>query len=309
MFFPRWGRYFDACRRTWLDKEVFYDPPEGEEGELDLVDRVPVRGSADPAEPDYEMIHIEVESGESVARLRSRIPRYFRFIRQSHKLPAVSLGLYLRTGLRGRGYDQFEEKRSGGNQDRFVWPYIGLPKLDGRRYIQKRSVVAAAFSVFMNVPVELRARHLAEVLRKIAKSQEAEHRKLKLAEMAQTYLRLNADETEKFQELIRTPTFREARGMAVTFYEQGFEKGIEQGRRLERETALRTTRIDTILLLIEEKFGAGIDVSERLKSLSLDQLGALLRDLAGSEKSLAELGLVSPGGKPRRAGRDGTAHS
>jgi len=42
LFFPDWARRFDFARVTWLDKEVFTDPPQGERRYLDLVARMPV---------------------------------------------------------------------------------------------------------------------------------------------------------------------------------------------------------------------------------------------------------------------------
>jgi hypothetical protein len=38
-FFPEWAERFDFTDITWLDKEVFLAPPQGEKRRLDLVAR------------------------------------------------------------------------------------------------------------------------------------------------------------------------------------------------------------------------------------------------------------------------------
>ena len=39
-FFPEWAPRFDFGTVTWLDKEVFLGPPQGEKRQLDLVARL-----------------------------------------------------------------------------------------------------------------------------------------------------------------------------------------------------------------------------------------------------------------------------
>src|SRR2546422_10617630 len=43
LFFPDWAESFDFSPVTWLDKEAFIDPTQGERRYLDLVARLPVR--------------------------------------------------------------------------------------------------------------------------------------------------------------------------------------------------------------------------------------------------------------------------
>ena len=292
-FFPRWRRHFDASSPTWLDKEVFYNPPEGESGELDLVARLRVRGPIDRGQPDEEIFHIEVESGDSLASLRSRIHRYFQHIQIAHRLHVVSVGLYLHVGLAGRGVDHTEVRRPGGNRLRFDWPYIGLPRLDAERYIRKKNLLAVAFSVFMRIEPGRRGSHLARVLRKIARSSQPNHRKRMLAELAQKYLSLNAAEAEEFQERMATPAYEEAEHMAVTFFEQGIEKGT----------------FNNALMLVDAKFGLTNAIRDRIAAMSLTELQNLLRQLIDPAKTLEDLGLIDAGAEnldPRE--RNGFGH-
>ena len=50
-FFPAWAARFDFSELTWLDKEVFLAPPQGEKRQLDLVARVRLLPDAPPPQP------------------------------------------------------------------------------------------------------------------------------------------------------------------------------------------------------------------------------------------------------------------
>lgn len=64
-FFPVWAERFDFTDVTWLDKEVFLAPPQGEKRQLDLVARLRIRPAAPPPQADrtdlLALVHIEVE--------------------------------------------------------------------------------------------------------------------------------------------------------------------------------------------------------------------------------------------------------
>jgi hypothetical protein len=49
-YFPDWARRFDFTELTWLDKEVFLAPPQGEKRQLDLVGRLRLRPQEPPPE-------------------------------------------------------------------------------------------------------------------------------------------------------------------------------------------------------------------------------------------------------------------
>src|SRR4051812_14121815 len=50
-FFPAWAERFDFGEVTWLDKEVFLAPPQGDKRHLDLVARLRLRPGAPPPQP------------------------------------------------------------------------------------------------------------------------------------------------------------------------------------------------------------------------------------------------------------------
>src|SRR5256884_9538795 len=79
-FFPAWAARFDFTDLTWLDKEVFLAPPQGEKRHLDLVARLHIRSDAPPPQAGLTellaLVHVEVESRESVQPFRPRMVEY-----------------------------------------------------------------------------------------------------------------------------------------------------------------------------------------------------------------------------------------
>jgi hypothetical protein len=78
LFFKPWADRLDASAVEWLDKEIFPDPPEGQRRILDLVGRLPTRQGVPGQRPGeleqwLALIHIEIESQDSVAPQRPRM--------------------------------------------------------------------------------------------------------------------------------------------------------------------------------------------------------------------------------------------
>src|SRR5581483_3534174 len=78
LFFASWAARLDCSAVEWLDKEVFDDPPQGSRQVLDLVAKLPtLRAVPDPQKSSSEswlaLVHIEIESPDEAAPLRSRM--------------------------------------------------------------------------------------------------------------------------------------------------------------------------------------------------------------------------------------------
>jgi hypothetical protein len=112
-FFPAWAERFDFRDLTWIDREVFLAPPQGEKRHLDLVARLRIRPGVPPPQADLSelmaLVHVEVESRESVQPLRPRMFEYYVQLRRDSQLPVLPIGLFLRVGLDGIGWDAHEE--------------------------------------------------------------------------------------------------------------------------------------------------------------------------------------------------------
>src|SRR5438094_10292006 len=137
-FFPAWAERFDFSGIDWLDKELFLAPPQGEKRQLDLVARLHLReGAPPPCEGVADLValvHVEVETRQSAAALRPRMFDYYVQLRRDTGLPVLPIGLFLRVGLEGIGWDAYEEIFWEHSIVRFAYAYVGLPALEGEPY-------------------------------------------------------------------------------------------------------------------------------------------------------------------------------
>jgi hypothetical protein len=278
-FFPAWAARFDFEELTWLDKELFLAPPQGEKRQLDLVARLRIRPEAPPPVADLTellaLVHVEVESRESVQAFRPRMFEYYVQLRRDTQLPVLPIGLFLRVGLDGIGWDAYEEHFWEYRLVRFEYAYVGLPALDAEPYATGEHLLGVALSALMRVSPERRAELHVEALKRIARSGENDWRRFLLAECVEAYSDLDETQRQRLQALLSAEQYQEVKPLMQTTY----ERGIEQGRR------------QMALMMLEAKFGAlAPEVKQRLDALSPEQLQQLPRDLIKAQ-SLKELHL------------------
>jgi hypothetical protein len=281
LFFPQWAGLFDFSRVEWLGGEVFPDPPQGARRCVDLVARVPTRravaGPRAGAEAGWVvLVHVEVEWEHAVAPLRPRMFDYYWMLRHRHDLPVLPIGLYLRVGLNGVGWDEFEEAFEGRRLIHFEYPYVGLPALNAEEYLHGDNWLGVALTALMNVPEEGRARLKAEALRRLVACPENEYRRHLLCECVQAYLPLEGPQLREFEQLLLTQEqYAGVRAMGLTWREEGAIEGKRQ--LLQRQ--------------LERRFGPlGAAARRRLESWPVervDEVGLQLLDA----QSLRELGL------------------
>jgi hypothetical protein len=288
LLFEGWGPRFVFGETPWLEQEIFTDPPHGERRELDLVARLSVRprvGASAEA-----LVHVEVESGDSVADLRARMPRYHNMLRYKHDLPVLSGAVYLDVALQGRGWDEAVEEFWEEQLGLTRWPYLGLPGLGARAFVEGENLLGVAFSAKMRVEADQSGWLKARALQRIATAELNEHRRHLLMEFVEAYLPLEGPHLEQYQQLLLTVDFKEARMLGKTTFELGVEKGIEKGQ------------LDLLRGQLEERFGVLSETArQRLEALPAERLGPLSRDLVRG-KSLVEMGLEDAPGNPGGGG-------
>jgi hypothetical protein len=291
-FFPAWAARFDFGELAWLDKEVFLDPPQGEKRQLDLVARLRIRPEAQRPKPGLTellaLVHVEIESRESVQSLRPRMFEYYVQLRRGSGLPVLPIGLFLRVGLDGIGWDSYEEHFWEHRLLHFDYAYVGLPALDAEPYVSGEHLLGVALSTLMKVPPERRAELHAEALKRIACSGENDYRRFLLAECLEAYAQLDEAQRQRLQELLASEQYQEARPLMITTYERGKIDGRTEGI---REGKLEERR-ETALLLLETKFGPlPPEARQRLEALSAEQLRQLIIDREKAQ-SLQDLHLL-----------------
>jgi hypothetical protein len=282
-FFPHWAERFDFSTVTFEDKEVFLAPPQGEKRQLDLVARLHVRPDAPPPRSDLKelvaLVHIEVESRDSVQHLRPRMFEYYVQLRRDFGVPVLPIGLYLRVGLDGIGWDVYEEHFWEHPLLRFEYAYVGLPALKAEEYLSKEQLLGVALSSLMRTTPERRAELHAEGLKRIALSSENDFRRYLLTECLEAYAELDEAQREQFQALLESDKYREAKPNMMTTFERGKVEGkVEEIREI-------------VVLQLEAKFGAlSSAVQQQIASWSYEALRKLPVQLLHA-KALRELGL------------------
>ena len=288
LFFPDWARRFDFARVTWLDKEVFTDPPQGERRYLDLVARLPVLQAlpmprSDPAESWIALVHVEVESADTVAPLRRRMFEYYEHLRRQYGLPVLPVGLYLRVGLQGVGWDSYEEYFWEHRLVRFDYPYIGLPALDAEHYLRGDNWLGVALSALMRVTSERRTALGVEAWRRLVQCPENVYRRYLLCNCVEAYLLLDEAQRHDFEILLLTESDPGVRTMVTTLLDRARQEGQREG--------LLQGQQQLVLMLLEERFGLlSPQVYELVQALTAERLTELGRALLRAQ-SLRELGL------------------
>jgi hypothetical protein len=278
-FFPDWARRFEFTTVDWLDKEVFLAPPQGEKRQLDLVARLRLRPEAPPSRAGVSdlvaLVHVELEARASAAALRPRMFQYYVQLRRDTGLPVLPIGVFLRVGLEGSGWDSYAEHFWEHPVVRFDYAYVGLPALDGEAYATGENLLGVALSSLMRLPEERKAELYAEGLKRIARSGENDYRRFLLAECLEAYAELDEGQRERLQALLNTEQYQEVRPIMTTTY----ERGILQGQRV------------SVMLLLETKFAPlPDDVKQRVEALSPEELRRVQIGILKAE-SLKELGL------------------
>lgn len=279
LFFPTWAKRFDFATLSWLNKEVFPDPPQGQRRTLDLVAKIRARQALTvdptPSEEWIALVHVEIEHEDSVAPLRPRMLDYYHFLRRQHQLPVLPIGFYLRVGLDGIGHDVYEERFWELPILHFEYLYVGLPALPAEEYVAGDNLLGVALAAMMRIPGNRKAWLAAEALRRIKDCPHNEWRRFLLGEFVQAYLPLDAEQQREYDRMLDTEPYKGVRDMATTWY----EKGVEKGHR------------EFLMLQLEERFGPLSDsVQAQVESLSKSQLVDLTRNMIRAQ-SLRDLGL------------------
>ena len=309
-FLPTWAARFEFTEIDWLDKELFLAPPQGEKRQLDLVARLKLRPDAPPPRAGVTdlvaLVHVEVESRDSVTAFRPRMFDYYVQLRRDTGLPVFPIALFLRVGLDGAGWDAYEEHFWEQRIIRFEYAYVGLPGLPGEQYATGENLLGVALSALMRQPADRRAELYAEGLKRIAGSGENDYRRFLLAECLEAYAELDEAQKERLQALLQTEAYREVEPLMKTTYERGkadayreveplmkttYERGIEQGIERGIERGIEQGERRAALRQMEKKFGPlSAEVKRRVEALSPEALARLQLDLLDAH-TLEELRL------------------
>jgi hypothetical protein len=201
---------------------------------------------------------------------------YYEFLRRRHGLPVFPICLFLRVGLNGIGWDDYEERLWGRSLLHFEYAYIGLPALDAMSYFRGENLLGLALTALMKLPETDRGRIKAEGLARIARSRENNVRKELLTECFDNYLVLKPAEVPEYERL-QTEQFPEVSAVVNSIEERGRVKGQR----------------DIVRKQLDKKFGPlPQEVLAQIEALPVARLEELSLAILDA-KSLEELGLTA----------------
>jgi len=100
LFLPDLAAGLDLTAVSWLNQELFPNPPDGPKHVLDLVAELRTLGGDAST---LALIHVEVESAESATDIESRLPDYYHYRRRTQRKPVRPVVVFLKLGFDGLG--------------------------------------------------------------------------------------------------------------------------------------------------------------------------------------------------------------
>ena len=186
-----------------------------------MLVRIPFLQAAGDTPPQTVLIHIEVESDDTVQPFRWRMYEYYHHLTHILNLNVLPVAVYLRVGLQGRGRDVYQLEVLDRIPLHFEYDYIGLPALPGADYLARGNLLGQALSALMNWPRQQRAQAAVEALERIIGSAEAPRRKMLLCDTVNAYAPLDDEQRVELAGLLAEPKRKEVAMTVKTWFEEG----------------------------------------------------------------------------------------
>jgi hypothetical protein len=185
LFLPEIAARLDFTGVEFLDKESFTDFPEGAVRESDVVALV----HTVDGEPEVLLVHIEVES-QRRGTFPERFWEYYSLHRLRRRRKVIPIVLYLSPGSVGLGMERYDDTVLGRTYLTFAYHVVGLADLNADSYWNQNEL-AVALSAAMRPAALGRLEQKWHALVQIAQSPLNDARKLMLANVVESYLKLN----------------------------------------------------------------------------------------------------------------------
>ncbi|ABW31637.1 DUF4351 domain-containing protein [Acaryochloris marina] len=280
LFLPQVLDYVERGPVTFLYQEVFSSIGAEEKRIIDLLAQVQFRG-----QDSYFLFHIEPQSSVQ-ADFEKRMFCYFGRLHEKYDLPIYPVVIFSYDSPQKEAESSYKVEFPDFQVLQFNFRAIQLNRLNWRDYLRQHNPVASALMAKMQIAKEDRPRVKVECLRMLATLQLDPARTEFISQFIDTYLRLEANEEQRFQTEIDTLELgeREAIMQTLTSWEErGWQKGevsivLRQLNRKfkqlspEMETQIQSLEVDQLESLSEAL----------LEFESLDDLNAWLQNLENS---------------------------
>lgn len=233
LFFPDLAAGFDLSAVKWLEKELFPNPPDGPQHVLDLVAELRTLGGDAST---LALIHVEIESEDSVTDIERRLPDYYFHLRRTQRKPVRPVVVFLKVGLDGIGVREIHDPPTGEAVFTFRYRYVGLRALPAADYLRGDNWVGVALSALMRVPRSGRVDAGVEAIRRIGDAPLSDGKKALLGDCVETYIELPPEELTRFRSILEANATGRVAPVNKTRVQIAEEKAAE------RTTALVTER-------------------------------------------------------------------
>jgi hypothetical protein len=261
LLLPELASYLDASSIEFLDKEVFTDVTEGERHEADVLARARFQGK-----DSCFLVHVENQAQVQTEFAR-RMFRYFARLHEKHAVPVYPVVVFSHGSTR---LEPAEYRVSFPDLEvmRFQFRSIQLRQLDWRRYLRQSNPVAAALMSRMDMAAQDRPRVKLECLRLLTTLRLNPARMKLISGFIDTYLRLNREETLRFEREADTVLTINERSRMLELTTSWKEEG-------RREECLRL-----VVRQLRRRLGSlDVAMETQLNGLTLDRLETLAEAL------------------------------
>jgi len=230
LFFPQWLDRFDFSRVEWLDQEIFPDPPRGEKRVVDVLAKLPTI-PADPPRPheprnSVALIHIECESGDHISEFRERMYDYYHDFMKRSGMDVLPIAIF----LNGQGIDSYQRRVWERKPLQFEYDYVGLPALNGERYLHGCNLLGVAWSCVMHMARDKRPEAAAEAMTMIEASDLTAEQKMALMDFIQGYSDMDESQHRDLLQLLKDPKRERAMHFRKTWSQEARDEGRQEGR-------------------------------------------------------------------------------
>ena len=270
LFFADLAAQFDLSAVKWLDKELFANPPDGPQHVLDLVAELTTLGGDATT---LALIHVEVESADSVASIEARLPDYYHYLRRTKRKPVRPLVVFLKLGFDGLGTREIHDPPVGRAVATHRYDYVGLPALPAVNYLRGDNLVGVALSALMRVPTGGRIDVGVEALRRIGDAAISDGKKALLGDCVETYIELPAEELARFRGILEANATGRVKPVNKTRVqiaeEKAAERGLQAGMQQGMQQGIEKERKSSILKVLDARIGAvPADIAEKVEAMT-----------------------------------------
>lgn len=254
LFIPEIASTIEPNSLCFLQQEYFADLVEGEEKVIDLLVEVKQAGR-----DATFLVHVEAQAS-SQANFNRRMFHYFARLHQRHLKDIYPIVVFSFDEPYREEVNRYTVEFPNRKVLEFSFKAIQLNRLNWRDYLHQHNPVAAALMSKMQIAPGDRPKVKAECLRLLATLRLDPARTRLISGFVDTYLRLNSQEEQAFQE-------------EVGKLEVNEREGIMQIVTSWAEQARQETQVEIALRMLAEKLP--IETIARITDLSVEQIEQL----------------------------------